>query len=336
MSTKTFIRLLICVMVSVTGSNMLFGQTKRPNQTGIINLDSLQWRDMCVLPDPASKTYYMVGPGGRNVRCYTSKDLKNWEGPKMIYTAPQDVWGDIPIVSIWAPEMHFYKGKYYLFLTFDTRNKLCEQWLNWERNGRVTRGSQILVSDSPTGPFTAFQKHSTLPVDMMTLDGTLYVEDGIPYMVYCHEWVQVTNGAVGYVQLKDDLSEIAGVPKNLFRGSQAPWSKIVDQFGCNVTDGPFLYMGKTGKLYMTWTSGGYEGYTCGIAISESGKLAGPWKQQAEPLYKNDGGHGMFFKTFEGKIMLILHSPNSMQSRPRIFEMEDTGETLKVIREFTGN
>jgi len=95
MSTKTFIRLLICVMVSVTGSNMLFGQTKRPNQTGIINLDSLRWRDMCVLPDPASKTYYMVGPGGRNVRCYTSKDLKNWEGPKMIYTAPQDVWGDI-------------------------------------------------------------------------------------------------------------------------------------------------------------------------------------------------------------------------------------------------
>jgi hypothetical protein len=95
-------------------------------------------------------------------------------------------------------------------------------------------------------------------------------------------------------------------------------------------------MGKTGKLYMTWTSGGYEGYTCGIAISESGKLAGPWKQQAEPLYRNDGGHGMIFKTFDGKIMLILHSPNNANSRPRIFEMEDTGHTLKVIKEFTGH
>jgi arabinan endo-1,5-alpha-L-arabinosidase len=298
-----------------------------------IKLADIRWRDMCILPDPASKTYYMVGPGGRGVNCYTSKDLLNWYGPTAIFTAPQDVWGDIPIVSIWAPELHLYKGKYYLFLTFDTRNKLCEQWPNWERNGRVTRGSQIFVSDSPTGPFTAFQKHSTLPVDMMTLDGTLYVEDGIPYMVYCHEWVQVTNGAVGYVQLKDDLSDMAGTTKNLFRGSQAPWSKISDQYGCNVTDGPFLLMGKTGKLYMTWTSGGYTGYTCGIAISESGKIAGPWTQQAEPLYKENGGHGMFFRTFDGKIMLILHSPNNQESRPRIFEMEDTGNTLVVVKEF---
>jgi len=314
-----------------------FRQTgRRPNQSGLISVDSLRWRDICILPDPSTKTYYIVGPGGRGVRCYKSKDLKTWEGPITIYTAPQDVWGDIPIVSIWAPELHIYKGKYYLFLTFDTRNKLCEQWPNWERNGRVTRGSQVLVSDSPTGPFTAFQKHSTLPVDMMTLDGTLYVEDGIPYMVYCHEWVQVTNGAVGYIQLKDDLSEPVGETKNLFRGSQASWSKISDQYGCNVTDGPFLYKGKTGKLYMTWTSGGYEGYTCGIAISESGKLAGPWKQQDQPLYKNDGGHGMIFKTFEGKIMLILHSPNNMNSRPRIYEMEDTGETLRVIKEFTSS
>jgi beta-xylosidase len=309
---------------------------KRPKQTGSVNLDSLRWRDICIVPDPATKTYYIVGPGGRGVRCYTSKDLKTWEGPQMIYTAPPDVWGTIPIVSIWAPEMHIYRGKYYLFMTFDTRNKLCEQWPNWERNGRVTRGSQVFVSDAPTGPFKPFANHSTLPVDMMTLDGTLWVEDGIPYIVYCQEWVQVTNGAVGYVQLKDDLSEIVDVPKNLFRGSQAPWSKISDEFGCNVTDGPFLYKGKTGKLYMLWTSGGYTGYTQGIAISESGKLAGPWKQQEEPLYKEDGGHGMVFKTFEGKIMMVLHSPNSMGSRPRIFEMEDTGETLKVLKEFTGS
>lgn len=47
-------------------------------------------------------------------------------------------------------------------------------------------------------------------------------------------------------------------------------------------------------------------------------------------------HGMIFKTFEGKIMLLLHSPNNINSRPRIFEMEDTGETLSVVREFTGS
>lgn len=298
-----------------------------------VRLADIRWRDMCIYPDPVTKTYYMVGPGWRGVRLYTSKDLLNWYGPQLIYDAPADVWGEVPIVSIWAPELHAYKGKYYLFLTFDTRNKLCEQWPNWESNGRVTRGSQIFVSDLLTGPFTPFANHSTMPVNMMTLDGTLWVEDGIPYMIFCHEWVQVVNGAIGYVQLKDDLSDIVGTPKNLFRASQASWSKISDEWGCNVTDGCYLYKGKTGKLYMLWTSGGYTGYTQGIAVSESGKLAGPWTQQEKPLYGQNGGHGMVFTTFEGKLMMVLHSPNNRESRPRIFEMEDTGNTLRVVKEF---
>lgn len=305
-----------------------------PQQSGTYKLADLRWRDVCILPDPSTKTYYIVGPGGRGVRSYSSKDLITWEGPKTIYTAPPDVWGDIPVVSIWAPEIHLYKGKYYLFLTFDTRNKFAEQWRNWLP--RVTRGSQVLVSDSPAGPFKAFTNHSTMPVDMMTLDGTLWVEDGIPYMVYCHEWVQVTNGAVGYIRLKDDLSDTIGTPVNLFRGSQAPWGKISDQYGCHVTDGPYLYAGKTGKLYMVWTSGGQEGNAVGMAVSESGRLKGPWRQQAEPVYKDNGGHSMIFKTFEGKIMMILHSPYNGNTRPHLYEMEDTGETLRIVKEVRGN
>ena len=325
-----YILLIIIAIMTMTAAE---AQTQRSGpQTGTFKFSDIRWRDMCVLPDPSSQTYYIVGPGGRGVRAYTSKDLVNWTGPQMIYNAPQDVWGNIPIVSIWAPEMHFYKGKYYLFLTFDSRNQFAEQWRNWLP--RVTRGSQILVSDSPTGPFSAFQKQSTLPPDMMTLDGTLWVEDGIPYMVYCHEWVQISDGAVGYVQLKDDLSEIAGEPKNLFRGSQAPWGKISETHGCYVTDGPYLYTGKTGKLYMIWTSGGIKGNSLGIAISDSGKLAGPWRQQKEAVYIENGGHGMLFKTFEGKLMMILHSPYNGDTRPHLFE--DTGETLRIIKEFTGN
>jgi hypothetical protein len=87
---------------------------------------------------------------------------------------------------------------------------------------------------------------------------------------------------------------------------------------------------------MIWSSFGDGGYTTGLAVSALGKLAGPWTQQAEPLYSKDGGHGMLFDTFDGKLMLILHSPNGGPDvRPRMFELEDTGETLKVVTEFTG-
>lgn len=299
----------------------------------IIKLADIRMRDVCILPDAASQTYYMIGPGRRSVRAYTSKDLSNWKGPQTIFSPPEDIWGDIRVVSIWAPELHAYKGKYYLFLTFDTRNRFEEQWRNWLP--RVTRGSQVLVSDSPTGPYEPFQSRSTLPVDMMTLDGTLWVEDDVPYMVFCHEWVQIKNGTIEYIRLKEDLSETDGEPKRLFDGSDAAWSKKSPQYGCHVTDGPYLYKSKSGKLFMIWTSGGYTGYTLGIAISPSGKLAGPWQQQDEPLYKEDGGHGMLFTTFDDKLMMVLHSPNNRDARPRIFEMEDTGQTLKVVKEFTG-
>lgn len=109
----------------------------------IQKLRDLRMRDVCILADQASKTYYMIGPARRGVRAYTSKDLATWEGPRVIYIAPNDVWGDIPVVGIWAPELHDYEGKYYLFLTFDTRNEFPEQWRDWLP--RVTRGSQVLV-----------------------------------------------------------------------------------------------------------------------------------------------------------------------------------------------
>ena len=170
-------------------------------------------------------------------------------------------------------------------------------------------------------------------MDMMTLDGTLWEEDGVPYMVFAHEWVQITDGTIEFVKLKSDLSAIDGEPKRLFQGSDAPWARKSPEFGCWVTDGPYLYKSKSGKLFMIWSSFSKTGYTTGVAVSDSGKLAGHWKQNTEPLYSADGGHGMLFKTFEGKLMLVLHSPNKMTERARIFELEDTGETLKVVKEF---
>ena len=321
---KTIIFLFMIGLYSSV--NAQFG-TNPPEK---VKLHDMHWRDNCILADKASGYYYMVGPGGRSVLSYRSKDLINWEKPTKIFTIPDGFWGGMDIASIWAPELHLYKGKYYLFLTIDTRNKFSEQWSNWRP--RVTRGSQILVSDSPAGPFKAFQDYSTLPVDMMTLDATLWEEDGIPYIVYAHEWVQISNGTIEYMQLKDDLSETIGEPKLLFRGSDGPWASISQTDGGYVTDGPYLKKNKTGKLMMIWTSFNNGIYMMGVAFSESGKLNGPWRQQEKPVYDQDGGHGMLFETFDGKLMTVLHSPNNRDSRPHIFELEDTGSELRTDRE----
>ena len=301
--------------------------------SGGVKLADVRMRDACVLRDDASGRYVIIASArGAGVRAYTSRDLKTWEGPRIIFQAGPKFWGDIDVTGVWAPEMHAYDGKYYLFLTFDTKTEFPEQWRNWRP--RVFRGSQVLVGDSPLGPFKPFAPRSTLPPDMMTLDGTLWVEDGVPYMVFCHEWVQIKDGTVSYVKLNYDLSATDGEPVRLFHGSDATWAKKSDEYGCYVTDGPTFHRSKSGKLFMLWSGFGEGGYTVGLAISDSGKLAGPWRQQAAPVFSRDGGHAFLFERFDGQLMMALHSPNKDTERVHLFEMEDTGETLRIVRPFS--
>lgn len=328
------------------GANNFYAQTPQPTPQptplafGTHRLADVRMRDVCILADEKTKTYYAISSGraearegfrNSSVRAFTSKDLVNWEGPHTIFQTPNNIWGDVEITGIWAPEMQFYKGKYYLFLTFNTETLLAEQWRDWLP--RVKRASQILVGDSPLGPFKSFQNKPSLPADMMTLDATLWVEDNVPYSVFAHEWVQIKDGTIEMIRLKDDLSETIGEPKKLFDGSAAPWARKSPQWSCWVTDGPFLYKSKSGKLFMIWSSFSDTGYTTGVAVSASGKLAGPWKQQAEPIFSADGGHPMLFKRFDGQLMMVLHSPNKQVERGKLFEIEDTGETLRIKAPF---
>lgn len=316
----------------------LAGTARAQEAVATVRLADVQMRDASVLADSASQTYYIVSASrGAAVRAFASKDLVNWTGPRIVYVTPQQMWGsDVNVRAIWAPELHSYRGRYYLFVTFDSSAELPEQWDGWFTwLPRVRRGSQVLVADSPLGPFRAFDNRPLLPPETMTLDGTLWEEDGVPYMVYSHEWVQIVDGAMVMVPLTPDLSATAGPATVLFRASAAPWAWRTPDYGCWVTDGPWLHRSTSGRLFMLWSSFSAGGYTTGIAISESGRLAGPWVQQAEPLYRDDGGHPMLFRTFDGRLLLSLHSPNSGPGqRIRFFEVEDTGETIRIVRPFS--
>ena len=79
-------------------------------------------------------------------------------------------------------------------------------------------------ADSPEGPFVPVSDGPIPPANFMTLDGTLYVDRaGKPWMVYAHEWLQVTDGKMEAVPLKSDLTAAEGDPVSLFKASDAPW-----------------------------------------------------------------------------------------------------------------
>lgn len=311
----------------------------------IKNIADIHIRDPYILADEATGTYYMyqsmsyrdsIGKEVGGVGVSKSKNLKTWEGPVKVFSVPSDNW---ITGRVWAPEVHEYKGKYYLFATLNSDIEWKKEQPNWPKF--TFRGTQIFWSDSPEGPFKPFSRLPHTPMDRMALDGTLWIEDGKPYMVYCHEWVQIADGTMELVELADDLSIPVGKSVTLFCASAADWSTGTVNPAplpvSYVTDGCFLYKTKTGKLLMIWSSFMNGEYALGIAESATGKITGPWKQQKKPLFSQNGGHGMIFRTFDGKLCITFHGPNSPggAERAHIFEIEDTGDSLKLKREITG-
>jgi hypothetical protein len=311
-----------------------------------LKLSDFYAHDPFILAYKQNKTYYLytaAGPRqtGSNrwgVVAYESKDLASWDGPKVVFTVPDGIWAN-PADGAWAPEVHEYKGKYYLFVTLHNNSKLIAEPAPvthpvYQGKPAVPhlRGTQIFISDSPEGPFELLGRNAAPPADFMTLDGTLYVEDGIPYMIYAHEWIQILDGTMEAIRLSPDLSAAAGEPFYLFKASDAPWledqQKVSNKPRTYVTDGPFLYKTKTGRLLMLWSSYRDGLYVEAVAYSLTGKLRGPWRQGA-PLVGDDSGHGMLFRTFEGKLMLVLHQPFH-RAHAKLFEMEDAGDSLVVV------
>lgn len=303
-------------------------------------LPEVPLHDPWILAHAETKTYYLYTAGRSNVTgsnrsgtvTYKSRNLREWAGPYLVFAVPDGMWAS-PTQGAWAPEVHRYNGKYYLFVTLHNSDRVIDRppevW-------RVThmRGTITAVADSPEGPFVPLKTDGPVPpADFMTLDGTLHIEDGVPWMVYAHEWIQVIDGTMEAVPLKPDLSAAAGDPIHLFKASDAPWINPQLKPGKRenryVTDGCELFRTKTGQLLMLWSSYDKDGYVQTVARSESGKLAGPWQQLA-PLVGKDSGHGMLFKTFEGQLMMVLHQP-FRNARGKLFDMEDTGDNLKVLR-----
>ena len=321
-------RLSIGAILLSMAALVFYSSSSRLPAAEVRHRADIQIRDPFILPVAETKTYYMVdkmavrledGSTRQGVGVYTSKDLERWEGPKPVFHYPDGLWAD---GNVWAPEMHRYRGKYYVLATFNSNG------------GKTKRATQILVSDSPDGPFKPFANRPHTPEDWLSLDGTLWVEDDVPYMIFCHEWVQINDGTMELVRLKGDLSDVVGRPQTLFTASEAKWArKLFFTEASFVTDGPFVCRTKTGRLTMIWSSFGEKHkYTVGIAYSTSGKVSGPWKQMDEPLLATDGGHGMIFKTFDGRLVMPIHQPNEGKIRARLFEIEDAGDTLRIKRE----
>ena len=263
--------------------------------------------------------------------CYVSEDLQEFDGPFEVFHRPEGFFAD---AFYWAPECYEYEGAFYFLTTLGTLD------------GSRKKGAYILRSENPTGPFEVYSGLIT-PEDWTCIDGTLYFEDGDPYLIFSHSFEDPGSLTGDYclMKLSKDLKTAAGhedgtcaSPEDvvtLFAAKDCPWARPVPfakaEFGidgdCYFSDGPSL-MQIEGTLYMINSSWSTHGYAVGVAVSESGSVHGPWKPQEQPLYPENGGHGMFFRDLHNQLIFTLHYPNDKYAeRPVFYPIEAAKGTL---------
>lgn len=278
-----------------------------------MKLSEIHIRDPFILT--FENKYYLFGTPGKyswegvgGFFCSVSDDLEEWTEPALCFEVPDGFWAT---KNFWAPEVHEYRGKFYMFASFFAEGHM--------------RATQILVADRPEGPYIPWSCPVT-PSHWMCLDGTFYVEDGVPYMVFCHEWLQTKDGEMCAIRLSDDLKHAVGEPRVLFTASQPHWAKSGGD--CFVTDGPFMHRTKGGKLIMIWSSfDKNDNYVEAVAVSSNGSINGEWIHCQNLVFDSDGGHGMLFYDLDGKLRFTMHSPNTPHGneRAKIFTVQEIAD-----------
>ena len=295
----------------------------------MLKTDQIRIRDPFVYAQEG--WYYLYGTvnedTAREVYVFKSRDLCNWEEPQAIFDIADVSWAE---KDLWAPELHVYQGKYYLFVSILGKNGL--------------RGTQVAVSDTLDGKFIPVADRPSTPLEYSCIDGTLYIENDVPYMVYSHDWPDCFHEDKGFyvgeicaVELTEDLSEPKGVPFKLFASNEAKqYAPAVHEFlGDMVTrygsDGPFLQKLESGKLLLTWSPIPDSNYIVAGAVSDSGSIHGPWRHLEKPIFDRNGGHAMLFTDLNGKKKMAIHYPERVPDERALFlDVQETDETIVPV------
>lgn len=274
--------------------------------------DEIHIRDPFVFVE--NGIYYLLGttgddPWGKasDLTLYSSRDLENFKKERVMVTD-----GSLSsYTNIWAPELHKYKGKYYLIVSAYRED--------------LDRGCFIFVSDSLGQDFKMLTGKYVTPAGWECLDGTLFVYCGKPYLCFSNNWTStITNdgdGSLFIVEMKEDLTETIGKPQKIISGKYSGLAIGLGEEGQKkgyIAEGPWMYEEK-GKIVLLWSTIGKNGYMV-IKSTSSNGVFGDYTFDSI-VFDEDGGHCMRFTDLNGKNHITFHQPNKTPyERMKVFSL----------------
>jgi len=253
-------------------------------------------------------TFYIIGTTiqHQGFHCWKSKDMENWEFLGFAYSKPENHIGSI---AFWAPEVKYYKEKFYM--TYSCLDKNTDRLL-----------MSLAVSDTPEGPFKDLYS-PWFDFGFGSIDGHIFVDDdGKCYLYFSrngYEPILDIGYGVNYgVELEADLSKPIGEPLLLTRADQ-DWEITMPHNRCN--EGPSVIK-HNGKYYMTYSANDTVAPCYGIGYAVADKPLGPWiKPENGPILKSNyeigvsaPGHNSILQRINKELYMVYHT-HADPSRP---------------------
>ncbi|HTG67072.1 MAG TPA: arabinan endo-1,5-alpha-L-arabinosidase [Flavobacterium sp.] len=262
-------------------------------------------------------TYYLFCTG-KGIKCYSSKDLKNWKSEPAVFSE-KPAWTDKVVPNfenhIWAPDISFHNNLYYLYYSVSAFGKntsaigvATNVTLNPEDKNYKWTDHGIVVRSYPNRD------------EWNAIDPNLVIdENNIPWLSFGSFW-----DGIKMLKLNPDLKSIAEPQEwhTIAKRRNTPLSGA-----SSAIEAPFIFK-KNGYYYLftSWDlcCKGKES-TYKVAVGRSKSVTGPYVDKEGNLLNQGGGtivakgsenyygvgHNSAY-TFDGKDYLFYHGYDAQQ------------------------
>jgi len=230
--------------------------------------------------------YYLYGTtdalGAAGVYAYRTKNFNHWQLVGPAFVPQRDSWA---IRNIWAPEVIYMNGKYYMYYSGSNR---------YDGN---KKGIGVAVADSPAGPFVEYEgtaadgrelsrRDQAIVLPFPAIDASPFVDkDGQLYLYFSRDQVDGISSIWG-ARMKDEVTieaeTLVRLAEPSFRsmeeylasvGRTGPlsWECATSAYGYNMwNEAPFMYE-KEGAYFLTYSANPFwsREYAVGYAVGQS-------------------------------------------------------------------